>query len=143
MIHGGRLFSKSLILLVTLFFISSRLNTMSCPATTPWTTPINLSNSGVITSNIFSAATSAGFMAVWADSSNNAYYSFSTDGFTWQTGLITPAQGDVSSGSNVFIAGNTTGFIVTWVDNSNNAWSSFSTDNGTSWSDRNSNKSYY
>jgi hypothetical protein len=134
MIDGEHLFSKSPILLIVLFLISSNLDAMSCPATTPWTTPINLSNSGIVTSNIFSAGTADGFMAVWADSSNNAYYSFSTDGSTWQTGLITPAQGDVFSGSNVFIAGNTTGFIVTWVDNSNNAWSCFSTDNGSSWS---------
>ncbi|MBY0109490.1 MAG: hypothetical protein K2X90_00015 [Candidatus Babeliaceae bacterium] len=134
MIRGGLLFRQSAIFLVVLFFISSKLDAMSCPATTPWATPINLSNSGIVTSGIFSAGTAAGFMAVWADSSNNAHYNFSTDGSTWQTGLITPAQGDVSSGSNVFIAGNATGFIVTWVDNSNNAWSCFSTDNGNSWS---------
>ena len=71
---------------------------------------------------------------VWADSANNAHYSFSANGASWQTGLVTPAQGDVASGANIFIAGNTSGFIVTWVDNANNAWSSFSTDNGSSWS---------
>ena len=103
-------------------------------ATTPWSTPVNLSNSGNITSNIFSAATSAGFMAVWADSSNNAHYSFSSDGVSWQSGLVTPAQGNVASSSDVFVAGNATGFIVTWMDSSNNAWSSFSTNNGISWS---------
>lgn len=131
---GRLLFLKKSCLLVFLLFISSRLDAMSCPSVTPWSTPINLSNSGIVTSGIFSAGTSAGFMAVWADSSNNAHYSFSSNGSTWQTGLITPAQGDVSSGSNVFIAGNATGFIVTWVDNSNNAWSCFSINNGSSWS---------
>ena len=137
---GGHLFSKSPILFVVLFLISSVLDA-SCPATTPWTAPVNLSNSGGVTSNIFSAATSAGFMAVWADSSNNAHYSFSTDGITWQTGLVTPAQGDVASVSDVFVAGNATGFMVTWMDSSNNGWSSFSADNGSSWSASNSNKS--
>lgn len=106
----------------------------SCPTTTPWGAPVKLSTSGNITSNIFSAATSAGFMAVWADVSNNANYSFSSDGITWQSGLVTAAEGDVAPASDVFVAGNNTGFIVTWIDSSNNGWSSFSSDNGGSWS---------
>ena len=91
MIHNGRLFSenhmtrefrrytflKKSFLFVVLSLVTAILDG-SCPPTTPWSTPVNLSNSGGITSNIFSAATSAGFMAVWADSSNNAHYSFST-----------------------------------------------------------------
>ena len=127
-------FLKKIFLVVVLSLISSRLNAMSCPATTPWTTPVKLSNSGDITSNIFSAATAAGFMAVWADGSNNAHYSFSPDGITWQTGLVTSAEGDVASSSDVFVAGNDAGFMVTWIDSSNNGWSSFSTNNGSSWS---------
>ncbi len=119
---------------IFLCLMASQLGAMSCPDTTPWSAPVNLSNSGAVTSDIFSAATSAGFMAVWADSSNNANYSFSTDGLTWQTGLVTAAEGDVLSNSDVFVAGNATGFLVVWVDASNNGWSSFSTDNGATWS---------
>ena len=126
-------FFKKSFLFVVLSLVSPVLDA-SCPDTTPWSTPVNLSNSGIVTSDVFSAATSAGFMAVWADSSNNAHYSFSSDGATWQSGLVTPAQGDVASNSDVFVAGNATGFLVTWMDSSNNAWSSFSADNGNSWS---------
>ena len=115
--------------------LASSLLDASCPTTTPWSTPVNLSDSGGVTSNIFSAATSAGFMAVWVDSSNNAHYSFSADGATWHGGLVPPAQGNVASTSDVFVAGNATGFMVTWIDDSNNGWSSFSANNGTSWSD--------
>jgi hypothetical protein len=122
------------ILLGVLSLVSSVLYA-SCPSTTPWSAPVNVSNSGGITSNIFSAATSAGFMAVWADSSNNAHYSFSSDGVTWQSGLVSPAEGDVAAASDVFVAGNATGFVVTWMDSFNNAWSSFSTNNGVNWSD--------
>ena len=156
MIHGGRLFGEGRmirgfqvrfcewasrkdksstffksILLVFLFF---SIIDASCPDTTPWSTPVNLSTSGDVTSGIFSAATSAGFMAVWADSSNNAHYSFSSDGLTWQSGLVTSAEGNVATGSDVFVAGNDTGFMVAWMDGSNNAWSSFSADNGATWS---------
>jgi hypothetical protein len=115
-------------------FLNISLSYASCPSTTPWSTPVDLSDSGLVTSNIFSAATSAGFMAVWADSSNNAHYSFSTDGLTWQTGLINPAAGNVAPVSDVFVAGNASGFIVTWIDSANNAFSSFSTNNGVTWS---------
>ena len=127
-------FLKNTILLGILSLVSSILNA-SCPTVTPWSTPFNLSNSGSITSNIFSAGTAAGFMAAWADSSNNAHYSFSSDGLTWQSGLVSSAEGDVASSSDVFVAANSTGFIVTWMDSSNNAWSSFSTNNGVSWSE--------
>ncbi len=120
-------------LLVAFCFFSSLLDA-ACAPTTPWAVPVNISNSGNITSNIFSAATPAGFMAVWADSSNNANYSFSPDGITWHGGLVGPAQGEVASSSDVFVAGNSVGFIVTWIDSSNNGWSSFSADSGTTWS---------
>lgn len=126
MIHRGFLF-------IILLLAPSLLHA-SCPTTTPWSTPVNLSNSGDVCSNIFSAATSAGFMAVWADSSNNAHYSFSTNGITWHSGLVSAAQGNVASSSDVFVAGNSTGFMLTWMDSSNNAWSSFSTDHGNTWS---------
>jgi hypothetical protein len=112
----------------------SLIQAMSCPTTSPWSAPIQLSTSNDLTSGAFSAATAAGFMAVWADGANNAVYSFSTDGLTWQSGLISPAQGNVVSGSNVFIAGNATGFLVSWVDSSANGWSTFTADNGSSWS---------
>ena len=127
---------KSIFIKNTIFILGLVLPSMvgaSCPTITPWSAPVNLSNSSTITSNIFSAANSAGFMAVWADSSNNAHYSFSTDGLTWQTGLITPAEGNVAASSDVFVAANSTGFVVTWIDSSNNAFSSFSANNGISW----------
>ncbi len=126
-------FLKNFFLFLILLLTSS-LSYALCPATTPWTTPVNLSNSGNITSNIFSAGTPAGFMAVWADAANNAHYSFSNNGTTWTSGLITSAEGHVAPASDVFAGGNATDFMVTWMDNANNAWSSFSTDNGTSWS---------
>lgn len=106
----------------------------SCPATTPWTDPVNLSISGGVTSNIFSAASSAGFMAVWADSSNRAHYSFSADGQSWSQGLVSAAASNVASNSDVFVGANADGFVVTWIDSSNNGWSSFSADQGASWS---------
>ncbi|MGB8467376.1 MAG: hypothetical protein WCE21_00065 [Candidatus Babeliales bacterium] len=120
-------------LLFVLLLVSSLLDA-SCPPITPWTPPVNVSSSGGVTSNIFSAATAAGFMAAWADSANNAHYSFSTNGVTWQSGVVSAAQGNVASNSDVFVAGNGTGFMVTWMDSSNNAWSSFSTNNGATWS---------
>lgn len=121
-------------LLIVLVFMSSAAEP-SCPDTTAWGTPVQLSTSGDITSNIFVAGTSAGFMAVWVDDANNAHYSFSSNGATWQGGLISPAQGQVASTSDVFVAGNAAGFMVTWIDGSNDAWSSFSADNGENWSD--------
>lgn len=119
-------------LFIALLTMISLLNA-SCPDT-PWSIPVNISNSGDVTTNIFSAATDAGYMAVWADGSNNAHYSFSSDGSTWSSGLVTPAIGNVATLSDVFVAGNNTGFIVTWMDSSNDAWSSFSDDNGSTWS---------
>lgn len=116
-------------------FLTPSLLDASCPDVTPWTVPVALSSGGNVTSGVFSAGTAAGFMAVWADSTNNAHYSFSADGITWQSGDITSATGDVASSSDIFVAGNATGFIVTWMDSSNNAWSSFSANNGASWSD--------
>ena len=106
----------------------------SCPTTTPWSTPVNLSISGDATSNIFSAATANGFMSVWADAANNAHYSFSKDGVSWNSGLVSSAQGNVASVSDVFVAGNNQGFLVAWMDSLNNAWSSFTINNGVSWS---------
>ncbi len=126
-------FFKKSFLCVVLSLMSPVLGS-SCPDTTPWSAPVNVSNSGNVTSSIFSAATSAGFMAVWADSSNNANYSFSSDGASWQSGLVTPAVGDVAPSSDVFVAGNASGFLVAWMDSSNNGWSSFSANNGSSWS---------
>jgi len=125
--------SRNFFLCLALSTLSSIIHT-SCPSTTPWSAAVNISNSGGITSNIFSAATTAGFMAVWADSSNNALYSFSSDGIHWQTGFVTAAQGNVAPSSDVFVAGNATGFLVTWIDSANNGWSSFSSNNGGSWS---------
>lgn len=125
------IFSKNFLFLFLL--LTSSLDAL-CPAVTPWTTPVNLSNCGCVTSNIFSAATSAGFMVVWADSANNAHYNFSTNGTSWKTGLVTAAQGQVASDSDVFVGGNNTGFMAVWMDNANNAWSSFTINNGTSWS---------
>lgn len=119
---------------LNVLLLISGLSYASCPPVTPWSSAINLSSSGAVTSNIFSAGTSAGFMVVWADSSNNANYSFSTNGLTWQSGLVTPAAGHVATDSDVFVAGNATGFVVTWMDSSNNAFSSFSTNNGATWS---------
>ncbi len=98
----------------------------SCPSTTPWSSPAQLSNAGGITSNIFSAANQTGFMAVWADSSNNAHYSFSADGLIWTTGLVDPAEGEVAAASDVFVGANASGFVATWIDGANDAWSSFS-----------------
>lgn len=106
----------------------------SCPSTTPWSSPAQLSNAGGITSNIFSAANQTGFMAVWADSSNNAHYSFSADGLIWTTGLVDPAEGEVAAASDVFVGANASGFVATWIDGANDAWSSFSADNGATWS---------
>lgn len=117
-----------------LFLLTLSTLDASCPATTPWSAPVALSNAGNITSDVFCAATTAGFMATWEDTSNNAHYSFSSNGTSWQTGLITPAQGNVAASTNIFVAGNDTGFVATWTDSSNNAWSSFSSDNGQSWS---------
>ena len=125
------LLRKSLLLVVA--SAASALSHAMCPTITPWSAPVNLSQSGNLTSNVFSAATSAGFMTVWADSSNNGHYSFSADGLTWSSGLITTAT-DVLATSDVFVAGNDTGFMVTWIDSSNNGWSSFSADNGNNWS---------
>lgn len=121
--------------LFVILLLASSLVRASCAATTPWNTPAQLSNSGDITSNVFSAAALAGFMAVWADSANNAHYSFSSDGATWQTGLITPAEGDLAASSDVFVAGNGQGFLVAWIDSANNGWSSFTADHGTTWSE--------
>ena len=119
---------------IMLVLIASEIDAM-CPATTPWTMPVQLTNTSNVISDVVSAGTTAGFMAVWVDSYNNAHYSFSSYGSTWQSGLITPAQGDVGSDVDVFVAGNDTGFLATWVDNYGNAWSTFSADNGNSWSD--------
>ncbi len=121
--------------LYSILVLSAAHGLASCPDTIPWSSPVNLSASGCVASGVFSAATSAGFMIVWADDSNNAHYSFSKNGTTWLSGLIPAAQGNIASNSDVFVAGNATGFIVTWMDNSNNAWSSFSANNGQSWSD--------
>ncbi len=147
MMHGERLFNqkpsgqhgtspllKRSFLFIVLLLIASRLDAMSCPSTTPWSTPINLSDSGIVISDVVSAGTAAGFMVAWVDSYNTAHYSFSSDGSTWQTGLITPALGDVGPNVDVFLAGNASGFLATWVDGYGNAWSSFTTDNGTNWS---------
>lgn len=120
-------------LCAVLFLFSITLNA-SCPDTTPWTPPVRLSDICHATSNIFSAATSAGFMAVWADTVQKAHYSFSSDGITWNGGLITPAANNVATNSDIFVAGNSTGFIVTWMDGDNNPWSSFTADNGATWS---------
>jgi len=109
----------------------------SCPTTTPWSSPAVLSNNpGTIESGIFSAATSAGFMAAWSDNASNAHYSFSSDGIHWQSDVISTATflANSSPYSDVFVAGNDTGFMVAWVDDSGNGWSNFSTDNGNSWS---------
>ena len=123
-------------LFLTISIIAS-FSTLLC-ASAPWTTPAQLTTAGNITSNVFSSATSAGFMAVWADAANNGHYSFSNDGVTWKTGSITSAAGNVASTSDIFVAGNSTGFMVTWMDGANNAWSSLSTNNGTTWSAPNS-----
>lgn len=120
--------------LFVLLLIISRVHA-SCPSTTPWSTPVQLTNTGAVTSNIYSAGNSAGFMVVWADGSNNAQYSFSSDGTMWNGGLITPTEGNVATNSDIFVAGNGTGFVATWIDNANNGWSSFSADNGATWSD--------
>ena len=126
---------KQSILLVVLALIASRVDAM-CPTTTPWTAPVQLTTTGIVVGDVVSAATAAGFMATWADSSGNAHYSFSSDGVAWQSGLIPPAAGAVASNVDVFVAGNATGFLATWVDNSgsNNGWSSFTADNGATWS---------
>lgn len=120
------------LLLISVFFVCPLLEA-SCPSSTPWSTATTISSSGNVTSNVFSAATLVGYMAVWADASNNAHYSFSPDGRAWNSGLIPPAQGNVASASDVFVAGNATGFIVTWMDSANNAWSSFSSTTGSTW----------
>lgn len=132
MISNDTYFKRFLYIVLPL--ILSRINS-ACPEITPWSAPVNISNSGIVTSNVFSAGTPTGFMAVWADSANNAHYSFSPDGVTWHTGLISPAEGDVAPSSDIFVAGNSTGFLVTWIDSANNGWSSFSANNGTYWSD--------
>ncbi|CAM6000396.1 unnamed protein product [Sphagnum balticum] len=124
---------KKSLMFVSLLLTGS-LSYASCAPTTLWSTPVDLSNSGGITSAVYSAATAAGFMAVWADSANNAHYSFSADGTTWASGLISSATTTVASNSDVFVAGNNTGFMATWIDSANNGWSSFSADKGTSWS---------
>lgn len=121
-------------LCLTLLFLSSPSLNASCPTTTPWSDAVQLTVSADISSNIFSAGTSAGFMAVWADSSNNAHYSFSANGIAWQDGSITSATGNVATNSDVFVAGNSSGFMAAWMDSSNDAWSSFTTDNGATWS---------
>ena len=90
MIDKRCMFLRKSSLLVVISFASSLLHAM-CPTTTPWSTPVQLTTSSDVTSNVFSAATSAGFMAVWADSTNNGHYSFSPDGLTWSSGLITTA----------------------------------------------------
>ncbi len=126
-------FLKKSFLFIVLFLLAARLDGM-CPTTTPWTTPAQLTDSGIVISDVVSAATSAGFMVVWVDSSNSANYSFSTDGSTWQSGLITPAAGDVGSNVDVFVAGNANGFLATWVDGYGNAWSTFTANNGNTWS---------
>ena len=69
-------------------------------------------------------------MVVWADAANNAHYSFSSNGMTWSSGLVSAAQGDVASVSDVFVAGNGARFVVTWIDSSNNGWSSSTINNG-------------
>lgn len=118
-------------LFLMMVLIASKIDAM-CPATTPWTTPVQLTNTPNVANAIFSAATSAGYMAVWTDTLQNANYSFSSDGITWQGGVISPAAGQVVS--NVFVAANETGFLVSWVDSAKDGWTSFSADNGTTWS---------
>jgi hypothetical protein len=120
-------------LLIILILITSRIDAM-CPATSPWTAPVQLTTTGDVVSDVVSAATAAGFMATWADSSNNAHYSFSSDGVTWQSGLIPSVTANVGSGIDVFVAGNATGFLVAWADGLGNGWSSFTADNGNTWS---------
>ncbi len=123
---------KNKLSFIALLLGLSLANTILSGAT-PWSAPVALSNTGLVTSNVFSAATNAGYMAVWAQGTN-AYYSFSTDGASWHTGAITSATADVVNPSDVFVAGNNNGFIVTWIDASNNGWSSFTSNNGQNWS---------
>lgn len=112
-----------------LFFVltlSSAKIFTSCPDTTPWSTPVNLSNTGQVRSITISAGTSAGFMTTWRNNSA-AESVFSSNGTTWGS-----PQSIVGSGvnSDVWVAGNSNGFVATW-GNGSNGFSKFY--NGSSW----------
>jgi len=126
-------FFKESVLFVVISLVAVNIDAM-CPTTSPWTTPVQLTTTGIVVGDVVSAGNSAGFMATWADSSNNANYSFSSDGVTWQSGLIPPALANVGANIDVFVAGNATGFLVAWADGLGNGWSSFTADNGNTWS---------
>ena len=69
--------------LMSIWLLGNHIIVGSCPSATPWTTPVALTRAGNVTSNIYSAATPAGFMAVWSDSANNGYYAFSSSVSAW------------------------------------------------------------
>lgn len=104
-----------------------------------WSSPVQITNSGDVNSDVIVSSSPSGYMAVWVNSANNAMTSFSSNGTSWNapvqagSGLVANNLTN-GSGADVFVSGTTSGFVIAWVGADNNAYGSFSSDNGQTWS---------